>query len=379
MLTLDQDRARIAAFDAQILELERSLSKLRTARDAEQAPLDAFKYPVLTLPTKIVCEIFTQFVPRYPLCAPLIGPDSPTVLTQICHVWREIAVGMPTLWRAIDLSSDFPSISYQAYILGIWLQRSGALPLSMRIGNWNIGLTVAELIPTVLLHRTHWEYLEINLLRSELVAIEGPMPLLRQLNLTVQDCRDDSDVSPVALLDVPLLRSVTLDDNTTRHVALPWAQITSLTLHRVYAEECSPLLVQTCNLVHCRLYLVDYDPSVPLPRVSLPYLQTLTMMAQGTDPVVGYLDTFVVPALLTLQVPESFLGPNPIERLSSFIATSGCKLQDVVITGDEIKSIDSYRGAFPSVDRFSFRRYHRDEDGGILEGYDAICGNPEIE
>ncbi|KAJ7186635.1 hypothetical protein C8R46DRAFT_277182 [Mycena filopes] len=122
MLILDHDRARITAFDTQILELERSgesLQTLRAARDAVQARLDAFKYPVLTLPNEVVCEIFTQFLPTYPLRPPLVGPESPTLLTQICHLWREIAIGMPTLWRAIELCYSFPSISVQAYICAV--------------------------------------------------------------------------------------------------------------------------------------------------------------------------------------------------------------------------------------------------------------------
>ncbi|KAJ7186638.1 hypothetical protein C8R46DRAFT_1057619, partial [Mycena filopes] len=373
MLLLDQDRARMSVFDAQILELERfgeSLPKLRVARDTVQARLDAFKYPVLSLPNEVVCEIFTQFLPTYPLRPPLVGPESPTLLTQICHLWREIAIGMPTLWRAIELSRYFPSISRQAGSLSV--------PLSMRIGSWDTSLTLAELLPAVLPHRARWEYLDVNVTRSELIAIVGPMPFLRQLNLTVEST-DDFDKDPVAFLDVPLLRNVTLHDETTWHITLPWAQITSLTLYQVYPQECSPLLVQTCNLVHCRLYLLNINHRVVFPHVSLPHLETLTMMAKGrgTYPVLGYLDNFVLPALLTLQIPESFLGPEPIEYLRSFISTSDCQLRDVVITGDEIKFIHSYREAFPSIDKFSFRRYHRDERHLILEGYDEINSNPE--
>ncbi|KAJ7186628.1 hypothetical protein C8R46DRAFT_1273365 [Mycena filopes] len=344
MLFLDQDRACMTNLDTQIFELERSLSKLRAAREVVQARLDAFKYPVLTLPNEVVGEIFTQFVPTYPLRPPLVGPESPTLLTHICHLWREIA----------------------AYICSVWLKRSLSAPLSMRIGDWELSQTIAELLPMVILHRARWEYLEVNLTSYELTAIEGPLPFLRQLNLTVEEDSDDADVDPVALLDVPLLRNVTLDDNTIRRIRLPWAQITSLTLNRVYREDCAPLLAQTRNLVHCRLLLFNDPNPGPTLHVSLPHLQTLVMTQEGANPVLEYLDTFVAPALLTLQVPESFLGPEPIEYLRLFICTSDCKLRDVVITGGKIESIDSYRSAFPSIDRFSLRRY-KDPDRGFGE------------
>ncbi|KAJ7186617.1 hypothetical protein C8R46DRAFT_1273341 [Mycena filopes] len=358
MLTLDQDRARIADFDAQIFELEHSLLKLRVARDVVQARLDAFRYPVLTLPNEVVGEIFTQFVPTYPLCPPLVGPKSPTLLTHICHLWREIALRTRALWSAIDLSNQVVSNSQQAYICAIWLQRSLSAPLSMRMDS-RFGSN-PQLFSTVIAHRKRWESLKIDLLPSELTAVEGSMPFLRHLDLAVDE-DDDVHVDPGALLDldVPLLRSVILDDGATRHVTLPWAQITSVALNRVYPEECAPLLAQTCNLVHCRLYLFNPGRQSLLPPISLPRLETLVMTTGGKHPLVEYLHKFIAPALLTLQVPESFLGPHPIDSLRSFISASGCKLRNVVITGDEIKfSFDSYRKAFPSIDKFSFRRYH---------------------
>ncbi|KAJ7145483.1 hypothetical protein C8R46DRAFT_1313219 [Mycena filopes] len=216
-LILDHDRARITAFDAQILELERSLSKLRAVRKVVQARLDAFKYPVLTLPNEVVGEIFTQFVPTYPLCPPLVGPGSPILLTQICHLWREIAVRMAVLWKAIDVSS-VSSVSRLAaadiaHICGVWLKRSLSAPLSMRIGYGE------RFLNTIIAHRERWEYLEIDLLQEDLHAIGGPMPFLRHLDLAFEEPSND-DVVPVALVDLPLLRSVILDDNTLRTVGI---------------------------------------------------------------------------------------------------------------------------------------------------------------
>ncbi|KAJ7705931.1 hypothetical protein B0H14DRAFT_2415857, partial [Mycena olivaceomarginata] len=53
--------------------------------------------PVLTLPNEIISEIFVQFLPVYPLSSPSTGPFSPTLLTQICRRWREIALTTPLL------------------------------------------------------------------------------------------------------------------------------------------------------------------------------------------------------------------------------------------------------------------------------------------
>ncbi|KAJ7780860.1 hypothetical protein DFH07DRAFT_696173, partial [Mycena maculata] len=58
-------------------------------RHVVQEQLDAYKYPVLTLPDEIVSEIFLDCLP---VCR------SPMKLGQICSQWRDIAVSSPTLW-----------------------------------------------------------------------------------------------------------------------------------------------------------------------------------------------------------------------------------------------------------------------------------------
>jgi hypothetical protein len=68
---LEADRTRVADIEAQILDLERSLSTLRNEKALVQERLDAYKYPVLTLPNEIISEIFIHFLPTNPLCPPL--------------------------------------------------------------------------------------------------------------------------------------------------------------------------------------------------------------------------------------------------------------------------------------------------------------------
>lgn len=53
---LAEDRARIADLEAQILDLE-------TQKAVVQERLDAYKYPVSTLPNEIISEIVVHFLP----------------------------------------------------------------------------------------------------------------------------------------------------------------------------------------------------------------------------------------------------------------------------------------------------------------------------
>ncbi|KAJ7074036.1 hypothetical protein C8F01DRAFT_1043119 [Mycena amicta] len=131
------DRTRLSALDAQIEPLKTALDALCAERMLIQDRLDSYTYPVLTLPTEIVSEIFIQYIPIYPACPPLLGDGSPTKLAQICRHWREIAHATPMLWRAIELflsDSLLDACTSQLDTAKTWLERSRALPLSILIG-----------------------------------------------------------------------------------------------------------------------------------------------------------------------------------------------------------------------------------------------------
>ncbi|KAF7334545.1 F-box domain-containing protein [Mycena venus] len=205
--TLEADRALVTTLEAQNLDLrvdvdlKRSLSALRIEQALAQERLDSYKYPVLTLPNEILCEIFERFLPPYPLCPPLTGNLSPTFLTQICRKWRQVALATPTLWRAITLSFYRIPFERQGQISD-FLTRSGSCPLSIR--NDDIGLSepIAEVFSTVALHRARWEYLYLSLSPWQLPSINGPMPLLRHLRLSVNN---PEEAGAIAFRDMPLL------------------------------------------------------------------------------------------------------------------------------------------------------------------------------
>ncbi|KAF8150380.1 hypothetical protein K438DRAFT_2027209 [Mycena galopus ATCC 62051] len=347
------DRARLAEIDIEISSLERALFSLRERRAQVQERLDSCRYPVLTLPTEITSNIFINFLPVYPACPPLMGPSSPTLLTQICRHWRQIAVATPELWRAISFDKDHVvSLEEQLDLYHIWLARSRSYPLSIKFGGFR-DEDAEEVLKAIAPHRARWEYLDVELAASDTHAVGGPMPLLRHLGLTVYD--ELEDVVTFSL--VPLLRSIDLRAGTPSKFALPWAQLTSLTLQWASRDEYVEILQQTCNLVHCELDIVfnrNLDINLPPEHgIELPRLESLTFSEANVPDSSRYLDDFLVPALRSLRLSESYLRPKPIDRLSSFIANSGCKLLEVCVTGRTIISEASYREAFLSI-RFSF-------------------------
>ncbi|KAJ7887382.1 hypothetical protein B0H13DRAFT_892533 [Mycena leptocephala] len=378
MSALEADRARVAALAAQIEHLERSLSALRTEKALAEKRIDAYKYPVLTLPNEITSEIFVHFLPVYPRFPPLTGILSPTLLTQICRRWREIALGTPALWRAIvllDEPDDIPP-EHQADISHVWLSRSGRCPLSISLDE-NYDGNAVHLLAVVVPHRERWEYLKLRVSSSLPPTIAGPMPLLHHLDFKVREFVGTNAV----LLELPLLRTAILNDIAASLVVLPWAQLTSLTLKRVLPQEWIPILRQTSNLVDCSLRIFPvYGQSYEIPDITLLHLKSLTLEAIDSDAtgLVGCLNTFIVPALRSLQIPEEILGESPIDALASFMSKSDCKLEAVCITGETISiPKDSYLRAFPTISLVSLQGWPGCYAGDVVDGEDSDLSDDE--
>jgi hypothetical protein len=122
-------------------------------------------------------------------------------------------------------------------------------------------------------------------------------------------------------------------------------------------------------LTHCELELYHDFDETNVADVVLPSLQLLTLNVPNPMHCAEHLQTFIVPALCSLEIPECFLGPNPIDSLSSFISKSGCRLQRVQIVGQSPVLLQhSYRTAFPSIQMFFIGSYVG--DGANSEGED---------
>ncbi|KAJ7836587.1 hypothetical protein B0H14DRAFT_3704863, partial [Mycena olivaceomarginata] len=284
------------------------------------------------LPTEIVIEIFVQFLPGYPRCPPSTGPFSPTLLTHICRRWREIALGVPTLWRAIPVSFYDIPLEKQNHISD-FLRRSGSCPLSIQSYDLSLAVPEPEVFAAIVPHRTRWEHLSMRLSLPELPTIEGPLPLLRHLDLWIGENPDPADI--VTFREVPLLRSVTLTVNAHSSVILPWTQLTSLALNTVYRSEYLPILQQAPNLVQCELRILyehDVDDHLVPHEITLRSVESLTLEDSETDWEGSFPDIFIVPALRSLEISSSFLGPDPIDALKSFLLKSGSQPQELCIS-----------------------------------------------
>ncbi|KAJ7176270.1 hypothetical protein C8R43DRAFT_556464 [Mycena crocata] len=259
----------------------------------------------------------------------------------------------PGLWRAISLLfSDLDSSERNNRLLSSWIARSRSLPLSVNIdvGAFDTPLD-DECIQILILHRARWEHLDVKAIIDPEVAFSlvcEPTPSLRHISLSFND---DCETS-ATLVDAPLLRSANIS-SFPDVVILPWSQLTRLILKYVWLSECSTVLRQATSLHHCELALLSSSDDDDQP-ITLPFLQSLVFL-DTSDDAPGYIESFVVPALRTIQVPDSFLGVDPILSIDSFITKSGCSLKKLCITRTrgEAKRM-FFRGALASIPKLSF-------------------------
>ncbi|KAG1747856.1 uncharacterized protein EDB91DRAFT_47548 [Suillus paluster] len=85
------------------------------------------------LPTEVLSHIFVFCLPEVKYLSPA-SKLAPMLLTRICRRWREVAVGMPSLWcmlRTVEV--DHGDWQRQAFCYDSWLKRSRGRPLSLAL------------------------------------------------------------------------------------------------------------------------------------------------------------------------------------------------------------------------------------------------------
>nr|GAT49243.1 predicted protein [Mycena chlorophos] len=303
-----------------------------TAVKSKAVDVKSTTFDVLSLAPELVSEIFKQYLPVYPAAPPLHGDLSPTKLTQICGQWRSIALNTPALWRAFSIfkgpdvlrAGDAPAI-FQRFEdefkrAKLWAERSGPLPLSVRMweglgaydsdsdsdseshgrrkrrrkpkrsysdsgsdsespGNSKRKLkrsfkrTRNEAWTMLLSNRERLEYASLTLLPTWFEGqrhLRGSFPALRLLEVDSEwiDERDrDGPHDTLGPLDAPLLDSVVLFWPHLSYAdlcdSLPWSQLTKLDLSEVGLNTAVAILRKTTNLVHFCLQIERLDYETP--------------------------------------------------------------------------------------------------------------------
>ncbi|KAJ7498030.1 hypothetical protein B0H11DRAFT_2382830 [Mycena galericulata] len=341
------DRALLAKLDAEIDALQLLLRTVHTQRERVKARLDAYKYPVFTLPNEIVSEIFTRVLPVYPRCPPAV---TPTLLSSVCRKWRDIALSTPTLWRAISIRIPmYPHIS-KLPLLETWLSRSRYCPLSISLAdNWYAEASDSKMAPfvqAILPQCNRWEYLSLLVADLDVFSlIQGNMPLLRHLQIGVTPFMTHTNVGPVVLFQhAAQLQTVTLLSSLPPEITLPWARLTRLVAQNADPDMCSRILEHAPNLIYCKLQF--RGSKIEWAQRHLAYLETLIIedVIDASYRFRGLIDS------LTPCPTQTSLIPGFAGAFEAFIARSGCKLEELYIIGPhDVSASEEYRKIFSSI------------------------------
>ncbi|KAJ7280817.1 hypothetical protein C8J57DRAFT_1174439 [Mycena rebaudengoi] len=332
--------------DSQILALEQALVTARLERQDLQTRLDAYKYPILTLPTEITSEIFVHFLPPYPERPLSAGPTSPELLAQICRAWREIALSTPRLWRAIELSPPTRSPTKTLDLLRTWVSRSKDCPLLISLQS-STQLLKVDFIQAIIPHSERWEYIDFFLPVRSLRLIGADFPMLRSMNLGPTDVENTGLLDAIPpLINAPLLKQVALSYSFgPADIQLPWSQLTSFSVYFLSPIECTEILQHSAALREFRCDCLEGEvPGNIFPVVPLRHLHSLKFGdGMGHQKV---LEVFTTPALQHLSIPDH--SDDAIPTINALILRSHCTLASLLILHTN-KAGATYRAAFPSI------------------------------
>ncbi|KAF7295687.1 F-box domain-containing protein [Mycena indigotica] len=341
------------------------------------------------LPDEMVLAIFAQYHPRYPDCAPQKGDGSPIQLMLVCRRWRDLVINTSNFWRGLWINEEWSryrvpteSAREEQDKIDLWLSRAKDHLLSVRLTSEPSARGHNYIVEALSRSRERWEYAELVIWgESDLPLLIGPAPHLRELALDIAgEVPVDGtpffayDMTPVLERVVVCLSSpgfsLTLSTDNFVLSQTRWRELPSVTFIRDQMAQIRPFLTSLCafdSLVHCRM--VGSGPfhgyenlNVEEPTKVCHRLQSLILqghsLGQGfreeREPTMtGYLETFVTPSLLRLQVPEPFLLPDPVETIRRFIGKSKCTLRELCITSSSAEPVEAtlrnYLTAFPSI------------------------------
>ncbi|ESK90607.1 hypothetical protein Moror_4243 [Moniliophthora roreri MCA 2997] len=375
--------------------LEEEIARLQAQRDNLQSFIDNHRSllsPIRRVHSDILREIFVRCLPEDHLPVRSLR-EAPLLLTGICRSWREIAISTPRLWNRIHISLPhprFPPIteSFRSLVrsraegLALWLDRSGALPLTLSFHatmpsellasvegyRWRTGeqslydlqTLYVEFTLCLLPYSLRWGSVSFNIpycIRELLERYEfGPLDRLKDFRSTLpaRRARENARVHPFRGIfgRAHSLRVLHLDE-AYFNLPIRWENLTELVLSspmgggRIFPSEAVRLLSLSCMSVRqCTIYiqLANHSTFDPPLTVVLPYLHTLNlhfnafhdghfapMDIETSSSQVAYIfEATIAPSLahLAINVASSvFLNyhfdPSPF---ISFIQRSGCVL-----------------------------------------------------
>ncbi|KAF8872300.1 hypothetical protein BD779DRAFT_1679783 [Infundibulicybe gibba] len=155
-----------------------------------------------TFPPEILVAIFTEYIHIVTNSQITPASEPPLNLMWICSRWRRIVLDTPQLWTMI--SSSTPMVD-------LWVNRSGKLPLDLKLDSSSRGVSVLN----ALIPQAHcWERADLVLQSDSnltLSPMKGRLQSLKTLKVSFDDITgflDFCDISKVTNILFGLIQDI---------------------------------------------------------------------------------------------------------------------------------------------------------------------------
>ncbi|KAF8217981.1 hypothetical protein K438DRAFT_15775 [Mycena galopus ATCC 62051] len=300
-MLLHELRQRILDLNATISHHESTLQELKQQRSAILSELNLVVYPVLTLPPEITAEIFKWCIDTGMRLLPSLAP---LLLTQICRDWRALALSTPALWDTITEVEGHDPLRVEQLVT-TWFSRAGTRPLSL--GSLPESVPLQSVICRYASQLQSLDMVTNSGVFSNFDTIQS-FPLLRDLMICCLGGYEP-DGGQIQLFDsAPSLRHLSLDSVPPWAVAIPWAQLTKLTISSTSLDDCLIVLRWATSLHEFRRQgpSEDEEDMLPLePPVRHSSLNSLAVSIIGRDEDI--LRFLVLPGLQKFELGRPFM------------------------------------------------------------------------
>jgi len=307
------------------------------------------------LPLELVQEIFLQCLPS-PLAS--VKPEvlyhsldvqggtpqtAPLLLCQVCHQWRQLALGLPRLWASLDVFVSMGKARPPLPLASLWLDRACAVPLSLSLHQQNESsanrIAAGELLDLFKEHIAHWGSIHLDLAAPTycklLTAEQRAAPYLKEFRMEIRGGEMPEDenlygilqyVPRLCRLHVSRIPDLNLFGGTV--LPIPWPQLQSLSLDYVPSIVTAfHILQHSPNLMEANFKVDSVAGPPPTDPICHP-LASLTLNI-GHEELPAFLEHVSLPGLkgLTIHV-RGPLEPYgwPQNSLEQFLKRSGCHL-----------------------------------------------------
>ncbi|KAG1788487.1 uncharacterized protein HD556DRAFT_860599 [Suillus plorans] len=263
------------------------------------------KLALWRLPTEILSYIFVYCLPEDRYLSPA-SRRAPILLTRICRRWREVAVGVPSLWCRLRVAVEHNDWQKRAFCYDTWLKRTLGHPLSLALCCWT------PLVRSLLQPYIHQIYsLDIDFQR------------LRRPECVFKDFS--------ALQELTILNHITF--KLLSSFAPLWAHLTKVEIS-IDKQDAFLHLLRLCPNLSSLTSHVDFLQKKSLKPFTHPKLESLRLYGEpwtSGEPLRGMFDALSLPNLRALHVWNTSIWPH--EEFKTFLTRSACPLESLVFRG----------------------------------------------